>query len=72
VVFLTLEDETGHADVAVPADVFRCFQHVIRLSPALRIRGRMTTDGRAHTLSALQIAPLPFERDIPIDSHDFH
>jgi error-prone DNA polymerase len=71
VVFLTLEDETGNVDVAAPADIFRRYQHVIRLSPALRIRGRMTTDGRAHTLSALHIAPLPFERHIPVDSHDF-
>jgi error-prone DNA polymerase len=72
VVFVTLEDETGHADVAVPAETFRRYQDVIRLSPALRVRGRMTAEGRAHTLSALHIAPLRFERDLLVDSHDFH
>jgi hypothetical protein len=32
----------------------------------------MTTDGRAHTVSALRIAPLHFDRAIAVDSHDFH
>jgi error-prone DNA polymerase len=72
VVFITLEDETGHIDVSVTADMFRRFQDVVRLSPALRIRGRMTTDGRAHTVMALRIVPLRFDRAIQVDSHDFH
>jgi error-prone DNA polymerase len=72
VLFVTLEDETGHIDVAVTVEVFRRHQEIVRLSPALRIRGRMTADGKAHTLSAFTIRALRFERTLDVASHDFH
>ncbi|HUS64814.1 MAG TPA: error-prone DNA polymerase [Kofleriaceae bacterium] len=72
VLFVTLEDETGHIDVAVSVKVFRRYQEILRLSPALRIHGRMTAEGKAHTLQAFRIATLRFDRAIEVASHDFH
>jgi error-prone DNA polymerase len=70
--FMTLEDETGHVDISLSEKVFLRFQNTVRLSHALRVRGRMTADGRARNVSALHIAPLRFERTLRVDAHDFH
>ena len=48
----TRGERVALCDVSVSAAMFRRHQDVVRLSPALRIRGRMTTDGRAHTVMA--------------------
>jgi error-prone DNA polymerase len=69
--FLTLEDETGHVDVALSEKVFHRFQNAVRLSHALRVRGRITADGRARNVAALSIVPLRFERALRVDAHDF-
>jgi error-prone DNA polymerase len=70
--FMTLEDETGHVDISLSERTFLRFQNVVRLSHALRIRGRITADGRARNVSAVAIAPLRFERSLRVDAHDFH
>ncbi|HWM85027.1 MAG TPA: error-prone DNA polymerase [Kofleriaceae bacterium] len=70
--FLTLEDETGHVDVSLSEKIFLRFQNVVRLSHALRVRGRITADGRARNVSALRLTPLRFERALRVDAHDFH
>ena len=69
--FMTLEDETGHVDISLSEKIFLRFQNVVRLSPALRIRGVITADGRARNVSALLLAPLRFERSLRVDAHDF-
>ncbi len=69
--FMTLEDETGHVDVSLSEKVFLRFQNTVRLSQALRVRGRITADGRARNVSAQHIAPLRFERAMRVDAHDF-
>jgi error-prone DNA polymerase len=69
--FLTLEDETGHADVALSEKIFLRFQSTVRLCHALRVRGRITADGRARNVSALHVEPLRFERALRVDAHDF-
>jgi error-prone DNA polymerase len=69
--FLTLEDETGHVDVALAERVFLRFQDVVRLSRALRVRGRITADGRARNIDARHLATLEFERAVRVDAHDF-
>lgn len=72
VVFVTLEDETGHADVSVSPGAFLRFQEVIRLSSALIVRGRLVADGRARNVSAAFVTPLEFTMPIRPRSHDFH
>jgi hypothetical protein len=69
--FMTLEDETGHVDISLSEKIFLRFQNVVRLSPALRIRGVITADGRACNVSARSLAPLRFERSLRVDAHDF-
>lgn len=71
-VFLTLEDETGHTDVAVSPSSFKRFQNTIRLSEALIIRGRLITDGDARNIAADIIVPLKLSENIHVESHDFH
>ncbi len=71
-VFLTLEDETGHIDIALSAGAFLRFQHVVRLSGALIIRGRVITDGAARSVSASQVTPLDLALEAKVPSHDFH
>ena len=69
--FMTLEDETGHVDVALSEKTFLRYQNVVRLSHALRVRGRITADGRARNVNALHITPLRFERALRVEAHDF-
>jgi error-prone DNA polymerase len=70
-VFLSLEDETGIANVIVTPDVFERDRIVITRSRFLRIEGPLQNqDGVIH-VKAQRIAPL----EIPtpeIRSHDFH
>jgi error-prone DNA polymerase len=69
-VFLTLEDETGHVDVAVAPDVFRRFQHVIRFAPALLVRGRVVAEGAVRNVAGVRFEPLDLGA-IEVHSHDF-
>ncbi len=71
VVFMTLEDETGNADIAVSSECFRTFQAVARLSSALVIRGRLRADGLTRSVSAQWLGPLR-ETSAGVPSHDFH
>jgi error-prone DNA polymerase len=71
VVFMTLEDETGNADIAVSSECFRTFQAVARLSSALMIRGRLRADGLTRSVNAQWLGPLR-ETSAGVPSHDFH
>ena len=70
--FITLEDETGHANAIVRPALFEERRLVINLEPALMITGRLQNEEgvihiMAETLSALPSTQLPAEA-----SHDFH
>ena len=70
-VFLTLEDETGIANVIVPPDLFDRDRSTILEQPFLLIDGILqnqdgVTSVKAQRLHALAGAP------IAVDSHDFH
>ncbi len=72
-VFLTLEDETGHVDVAVSPKVFRRFQHVIRFAPALVVRGRVVAEPNVRNVAGDWFAPLDLGESAPTPgSRDFH
>ncbi|HEX7128258.1 MAG TPA: error-prone DNA polymerase [Thermodesulfobacteriota bacterium] len=73
-VFLTLEDETGHVDVAVSPKVFRRFQHVIRFAPALVVRGRVVAEANVRNVAGDWFAPLRLgDHPVPTPgSRDFH
>lgn len=68
-VFITLEDETGHADVTLTEGAWARFRDVAR-SPALLVRGKLQGTGSARSILAGHITPLG---DLPhAPSHDFH
>lgn len=70
VVYLTLEDETGHIDVSVSEGAFKRFEEVIRLSGALVVRGQLCANGNASSVRASAVSPLALE--VAVRSHDFH
>ena len=67
VVFVTLEDETGFANLVVMPDLFERFRAVINQSSFLLARGRFEERG---LLKAISFKPLTDLRTEVI-SHDF-
>ena len=57
--FITLEDETGHANAIVRPALFEKLRLVINLEPALLITGRLQNKGGVIHVMAQTIAPLP-------------
>jgi len=72
IIYVTLEDETGHTDVAVSEGAFKRFHDVIRLSGALIVRGFLQADGEARNIYAHHVAPLRLDAPLAVPSHDFH
>ncbi len=70
-IFITLEDETGHANVIVMPDVYTGDPMVVLHERFIRVQGRVQNqDGIVH-LKAEKITPL-IVSDVGISSHDFH
>jgi error-prone DNA polymerase len=70
--FITLEDETGHANAIVRPDLFEDRRLVINLEAALVIVGRVqNAEGVIHIM-AEQIEPLPAIGLSQHVSHDYH
>ncbi len=57
--FITLEDETGHANAIVRPDLFERCRLVINLEPALIITGRVQNEEGVIHVQAERIEPLP-------------
>ncbi len=70
--FITLEDETGHANAIVRPDRFEQHRLVINLEPALLITGRLQRDEGVIHVMAETIAPLPAAGLPAGPSHDYH
>lgn len=68
VVFITLEDETGHSNFLVLPDIFERFRSVIMQNDYLMIRGVTESGG---LIKALYFKPVA-EFNIEVNSHDFH
>ena len=70
-IFLTLEDETGHANIIVMPDVYGADPMAVLKERFLRVEGRVQNqDGIVH-LKADVIRPLTTS-SLEISSHDFH
>jgi error-prone DNA polymerase len=72
VCFVTLEDETGHANAIVRPGLFEQQRLTINLEPALLITGRLQNEQGVIHLLAEKIAPLPALNLPAPASHDFH
>ncbi|MEA5614864.1 PHP domain-containing protein [Nodularia spumigena UHCC 0040] len=73
VVFVTLEDETGIANLIIWRDVFERFRAVVRLARAMRATGRVERQGdvvHLHVREVQLIDTLP--SDLSSSSRDFH
>lgn len=70
-VFLSLEDETGIANIILEPRVFEQFQEVIIREPYLLVEGRVQHLEGTHAIRAERVAPLPGPQTGSL-SHDFH
>ena len=73
VVFVTLEDETGIANLIIWRDTFEKFRSVIRLAKAMRATGKVERQGEVvhiHVREVHCLSDLP--RELASSSRDFH
>ena len=71
--FISLEDETGIANLFVPRDTFQQFRLPITTEPFLLCHGRLQiSEGGQPTVYTTPIEALPFPAELPTRSHDFH
>ncbi len=71
--FLSLEDETGTANLFIPRSTFLYHRLVITTERILLCHGRMQVgESNSHTLYTTSVEPLPFELSLETSSHDFH
>lgn len=72
--FISLEDETGIANLFVPVKTYKVFKQVITCEPFLFAEGRLQrTEGDQPTVYVTSIRPLGgVGKEHAADSHDFH
>ena len=70
-VFLTIEDETGLANIIVKPDVFDAQRRAIVSEPFLLIEGALQIQDGVTSVRAERVQPL-FTTLAPLPSHDFH
>ena len=72
--FISLEDETGIANLFVPRDTFQQHKLTITTEPFLLCHGRLQiSEGNQPTVYITHIEPLPgSDHTTPAPSHDFH
>ena len=69
-VFLTLEDETGIANVIVTPGLFARHRLVLVTAPLLMVEGILQSQDGVVSVRAHGVTPLPVRGDV-IPSHDF-
>ncbi len=73
VVFVTLEDETGTANLVIWSDTFERYRRTIRLSTALIVEGRIEREGEVVHVHARKFKSLdPYLPALESVSRDFH
>jgi error-prone DNA polymerase len=70
-VFLSLEDETGIANIIVNPDVFAIYKRVIVDEPYLLVEGTLQNQDGAVSVKADRVEGLKHTGP-KVDSHDFH
>jgi error-prone DNA polymerase len=72
IVFVSLEDETGIANLVVMPDVYERFRPVVRGSPFLLARGRVERSGQVVNVRVDSVAPLALAPPVGGRARDFH
>jgi error-prone DNA polymerase len=72
IVFLSLEDETGIANLVVMPDVYEQFRPLVRGASFILAQGRVERTGAVVNVRVRSVAPLPVAQDVGARSRDFH
>ncbi|GMV43791.1 MAG: error-prone DNA polymerase [Myxococcales bacterium] len=72
VIFVTLEDETGHCQVVVWPKVYERYRREVRDHLLMEVDGRLQRDGRVLHVIAERVRPLALAPPDGIRSRDFH
>jgi error-prone DNA polymerase len=72
ITFVSLEDETGIANLVVMPDVYERFRPLVRSAPFLIARGRVERTGKVVNLQVRELLPLAPREDVRTPSRDFH
>jgi error-prone DNA polymerase len=70
-IFLSMEDETGIANVIITPDLYERERVVVTRSKFVLVEGRLQNQDEVVHIKATHIQPLAF-RDLEVRSHDFH
>ena len=70
VLFMTLEDETGSANIVVWPKLYERQRRIVRSEPLVTIRGVLQRDGEAMSVVARRFAVLP-SAAVKASSRDF-
>jgi len=71
ITFISLEDETGIANLVVMPDVYERHRPLVRRAPFLLARGRVERTGKVVNLRVRELLPLAPAPDVPPSSRDF-
>jgi len=72
IVFVSLEDETGIANLVVMPDVYEQYRPLVRGSPFLMARGRVERTGQVVNVRVRELRPLALAPAVGAHSRDFH
>ncbi|MEY2669630.1 MAG: Error-prone polymerase [Pseudomonadota bacterium] len=72
ITFVSLEDETGIANLVVMPDVYERFRPLVRSAPFLIARGRVERTGGVVNLQVRELLPLVHPEEVRPASRDFH
>ncbi len=72
ITFVSLEDETGVANLVVMPDVYERFRPLVRSAPFLIARGRVERTGAVVNLQVRELLPLSPLEEVRTASRDFH
>jgi error-prone DNA polymerase len=72
-VFITLEDESGMANVVVKPKLFELYRQIIMTASFVKVEGRLQLEHGVSTVIARHFESLPpLSHDMFMPSHDFH
>jgi error-prone DNA polymerase len=72
IVFVSLEDETGIANLVVMPDVYERCRPVVRGSPFLLARGQVERSGKVVNVRVDSVAPLALAPAVGSRAREFH
>jgi error-prone DNA polymerase len=72
ITFVSLEDETGIANLVVMPDVYERYRPLVRRAPFLLARGRVERTGNVVNLQVRELLPLTPAPGVEAGSRDFH